>query len=57
MKVLGVIAVLLCIGVLIRLYHGFMSELYREEMRQELEKRFAKEIGFRWQNQDVKIRR
>ena len=56
MKILGIIVVFLCIDVLIRLYHGIMSEVYREEMQEKLDERFRKEIEFRWANQDVVIR-
>jgi hypothetical protein len=55
MKMLGAMAILLFIAVLIRLYHGFMAEIYRDEMQEKLEERYASEIEFRWQNQDIKV--
>jgi hypothetical protein len=55
MKMLGAMAILLFISVLIRLYHGFMAEIYREEMQEKLNDRFAREIDFRWANQDIKV--
>lgn len=56
MMVFGIIAIFLAILAIIRIYHAFMAEIYREEMQEELDKRFRNEIEFRWSNQDVVIR-
>ena len=55
MKILGLIVLLLFITVIIVLYHRFMQEQYKEEVRREFEKRYERDLEFRWMNQNVRI--
>ena len=56
MKALGTLLLLLALAVLIALYHKMMQEMYDEEARQKAEERFCREMEFRWQNQNIRIR-
>ena len=56
MAALGIITILLFLAAIIAVYHKMMQEMYDEAAREELEERFDKEIDFRWQNQNIRIR-
>lgn len=51
----GIILILAAVLALIVMYHAMMQEMYADEMKEELQKRFDREIEFRWLNQDIRI--
>ena len=56
MKALGLLLILLFLAAIIAMYHKLTQEMYDEAAREELEDRFCREIEFRWQNQNIRIR-
>lgn len=55
MLFIGGFALAIAIGVMIAVYHRFMQEQYEENIRQEFEERYDRDIELRWKNQDVRI--
>ena len=55
MLIIGILFLAFAIGILIAVYHRFMQEQYEENIRQEYEERYDRDIELRWMNQNVRI--
>lgn len=55
MFILGLIFIGLAIAAIMAMYHKFMKEQYEQNIRQEFEERYARDLELRWKNQNVRI--